>query len=511
MKTVSNDLFDLIQSLTKQEKRYFKLYASRHVIGEQNKYVLLFDAIGKQKSYDEPKIKIKFKGQTFIKQLHVTKNYLYNLILRSLRDYTSSESDKAYELLRNAKILYKKGLRTQSEKVLARAKKLVKEEENFLQLLEILKWEQIIIHDNNDFNKLAQQLSAEQTEELAVLKRYENLLLFNQLRDRIMLKYSQIGFARTQAERQQLKAIVDQPLYRDASNTDSTAAKISYFNAFFIYYFCIGDIPKGYETAKKLVHCIEEVSTSKHLSKKYSSRYMDALVNLCISQKYMKTFDEAYRTLEKLRHLPAKSNVAQAGIFSRSYQLELDIYCFAGEFEKGVECVEKIKAEFEQHKKVMDKQTRLAFYYNFAYTYFGAGDFQTSWEWVNVLLDDPDLSLRGDIHSFARLLNLLIQFELDNDRLLESAVKSTKRFLRKRKRLHLVESIFLQFLTKAPFRTSKKAQIPFFKELRRELTPLALDPFEKHAFEYFDWLSWLESKIEGGTFATIVRSRMSGG
>ncbi len=50
---VSNQLFQLIKSLNKSEKRYFNLYASRHTIGEKNNYVILFEAIDKQIEYDE--------------------------------------------------------------------------------------------------------------------------------------------------------------------------------------------------------------------------------------------------------------------------------------------------------------------------------------------------------------------------------------------------------------------------------------------------------------------------
>lgn len=39
---VKDDLFELIQSLTKTEKRYFKIYASRHIIGEEKKIYLTF-------------------------------------------------------------------------------------------------------------------------------------------------------------------------------------------------------------------------------------------------------------------------------------------------------------------------------------------------------------------------------------------------------------------------------------------------------------------------------------
>ena len=41
---VSNHLFELIKSLNKSEKRYFKLFSSRHTIGEENGYLKLFDS-----------------------------------------------------------------------------------------------------------------------------------------------------------------------------------------------------------------------------------------------------------------------------------------------------------------------------------------------------------------------------------------------------------------------------------------------------------------------------------
>ena len=40
-----NNLFTLIKSLTKSEKRYFAIFSKRHILGSQNKYVLLFDAL----------------------------------------------------------------------------------------------------------------------------------------------------------------------------------------------------------------------------------------------------------------------------------------------------------------------------------------------------------------------------------------------------------------------------------------------------------------------------------
>ena len=75
----STELFNLIQSLSKSEKRFFKLSSSLQD-GEKN-YLKLFDAIEKQKSYDEKEIKLLFKAEKFIQHLPSEKNHLYKLMV----------------------------------------------------------------------------------------------------------------------------------------------------------------------------------------------------------------------------------------------------------------------------------------------------------------------------------------------------------------------------------------------------------------------------------------------
>ena len=61
----SNELFNLIQSLSKSEKRFFKLSSSLQD-GDKN-YLKLFDYIEKQKKYDEAELKNHFQKEKFIK------------------------------------------------------------------------------------------------------------------------------------------------------------------------------------------------------------------------------------------------------------------------------------------------------------------------------------------------------------------------------------------------------------------------------------------------------------
>jgi len=114
----SDDLYLLIQSLSRSEKRYFKLRSSAQS-GETN-YLKLFDALDKQSEYDDAKILKKFKGEKFVKSLHVTKKYLYDLILRTLRDFHEKHDieGELAGLLFNTRILERKGLYAQCVKVL---------------------------------------------------------------------------------------------------------------------------------------------------------------------------------------------------------------------------------------------------------------------------------------------------------------------------------------------------------------------------------------------------------
>ncbi|MBA3972141.1 MAG: hypothetical protein H0X46_08355, partial [Bacteroidetes bacterium] len=114
----SDNLFQLIKSLSKSEKRYFSIYASRHTLGEKNNYVILFSAIDKQTEYDEGAILNQFKKEPFINKFSITKARLYDVILDSMSAFHSSSSIDA-QLKRDlhcAEILYKKTLYEQCAK-----------------------------------------------------------------------------------------------------------------------------------------------------------------------------------------------------------------------------------------------------------------------------------------------------------------------------------------------------------------------------------------------------------
>lgn len=505
MKTPSTELFDLIRSLTKQEKRYYKMYTTLSG-GKTNKYLLLFDAIDAQNEYDEQKLKKKFKDEAFVRQFHVIKNYLYGLILKSLRNYhANSAEDKYHSLLRDAQILYDKGLQKQSGKLLAKAKRTAEKDERFLQLLDIHRWEHLIIHQENNTDRLETYISEEVQEEMKLIERYQDLLRFQLLNDKYFIRYWRSGIARDKEQREAYNSLMDEPFYEDENAPLSVESRFYQLNAHYTRYFCTGQLQQAHDSIAKAAELLDAEDPDK---KRYLAKYISALNNLYIVQKELAKPDEALKTLRQLRNVPVDSLTHKAEHFMRSYILELDLQISTGRFTDALEDIGTIEEDYDSFKKHIDKQSRLAFFYNFSYVYFGAGRFHRALIWNNLLLNDRDLSIREDIHCFGRILNLIIHYEIGNDDLLEYAVRSTYRFLYKRKRLFKVEGVILEFLKKYPNWVDREQIIEGFSELHKKLLVFQHDDFEKHAFEYFDFISWLESKIQKEKFEIVKQRNM---
>ena len=103
-----DSLFVLIKSLSKSEKRQFKIFASRLETSSNTNFIELFNILDKSESYDE---KIILKSGIIKKaQLSNLKSYLYKQILVSIRLNIPSQNIR-YQLREQidfAAILYNK-------------------------------------------------------------------------------------------------------------------------------------------------------------------------------------------------------------------------------------------------------------------------------------------------------------------------------------------------------------------------------------------------------------------
>jgi tetratricopeptide (TPR) repeat protein len=504
----SVELFQLIKSLSKSEKRFFKLTSSLQS-GDKN-YLKIFDAIDKQKEYDEDAIKKQFAGETFIKHFPSEKNHLYKLILKSLRSFhaDNSISSMLKHEIKNIEILYKKALFKECNKFLHRAKKIAKSHEKFYYWFELISWEKQLLEEAYEAGEFDKNLDELIQEEQLVIEKLRNLAEYQMLYSKINYLYRSGGFARNESEKKEVDKITNYPLIKGKNTALSTrAATICYY----VKGLCSAT-NRDYETSFGFFLKVKEILDNNPLIKKdLAKRYVRTLSNLLYCYIDNNNYEASFDLIQKMRVLHKEkgfgSTDVQVKIFTASYIAELLIYDRMGEYDKALEIVDAIVEGMDEFGEKINKEQEIVFYYNLAYVYFGAGQYNKALFWINKVLNDNEQTLRQDIYSFSRLFNLVIHFELGNNDLLEYIIKSTYRYLNKHKRDYEVETVLLKHLKKLARMTTEEQQMEQFLKMREELDELFKDNNERVVLEYFDFLAWLESKISGIPFADAARKR----
>ena len=138
----SGQVFNLIKSLTKAEKRQFRLYTKRKQDSGDLLFIKLFDILEKQKEFNEENV-LSGLGNINKTQFSNLKRHLYSQIISSLRIIHKEKraNFKVREYIDFAHILYGKGLYLQSLKILKKARVLAKKHHLIYMLLAIIEFE----------------------------------------------------------------------------------------------------------------------------------------------------------------------------------------------------------------------------------------------------------------------------------------------------------------------------------------------------------------------------------
>ena len=179
-----------------------------------------------------------------------------------------------------------------------------------------------------------------------------------------------------------------------------------------------------------------------------------------------------------------------------------------GKFDEGLQ---KVVGEHEKELNdliaVLDLHSSLILTYKIACMYLGASNYKMTIKWMNRIVNQPVVDIREDIHSFARIINLICHYELGNYDIIAHYIISTYRFLLKKDDLHLFQKYILNFLKNLTKETADADLMERFIKLKTQLLQLVNSSYEKRAFIYFDIISWLESKIEKRPVQGIIQEK----
>lgn len=504
-----DSLFVLIKSLSKSEKRQFKLYVGRLGVNTDAKFLALFNLLDKVKEYDE-----KVILQTGIvkkAQLSNLKAHLYKQILVSLRLNPVNQNIRVQirEQLDFATILYQKGLYKQSLKILDKAKTTAIENEEKNIAYEIVELEKVIetqyitrsIPDRADELAIqAKELSAQNvmTSKLSNL----SLQLYGQ-----MLK---LGYVRSDKDYKYVKEYFEKHLPKYKIEKLGFREKLWLYKSYLWYSFLTQDFLSCYKYSSKWSDLFYDNREMIFLNPVFYLKGNNYLLESLFYVRYSSHFKETLEKLEKTINdpsFPQNDNVTSlAFLYINSNKLNL--HFLEGTFDKGVYLVKIIEYGINKHKDRIDEHHIMLFYYKIACLYFGMGDNKTCIVYLKKIINNKNLKMREDLMCFARVLSLVAHYEAGMDYHLEIQLKSTYKFLLKMNDLHAVQKEMIKFLRGLGeiYPSDLKSE---FQKLYNQLKKYEDHPYEKRAFLYLDILSWLESHLQGKPVAQIIKEKAS--
>ena len=506
-KKAKEPVFLLVKSLTKAQKRQFKLFASRIDGHKDAKFIQLFDFLDKAEVYDEKEL----NKQSFVSkpQLANLKSHLYKQLLTSLRMSPSIQNPRMQirEQLDFATVLYQKGLYKQSLKILERTKQLAQKWDEKYAEYEIIEFEKII-----ESQYITRSLSNRTDRLVSDTKRLgEANMLCSQLSNLSLRLYEKLlkgGYVKSDHEYREITQYFFEELPKVDYEQLGFRERLWYSKAHVWYSMITQDFLGLYKHASRWVTLFDQspemIASHPIFYLKANNYLLESLLLLRHPERFRQTI-EALKDQVNSDFFPKNTNT-KALAFLYLGNNRLNLHFLQGDFRIGMNVIDELFLGIEKYKHQIDDHHIMMLHYKIASMCFGAGAYNRCIDYLKPVIENRSLSMREDLLCFSRILNVIAHFESGNDANLDELLLTTYRFLIRMNDLHEVQRLLIQFIRNLGSVYPQDLKLKF-KELYDELKPLEEDYYERRSFLYLDILSWLESHISGKPLEMVVAEK----
>lgn len=495
---VKEQLWRLIKSLNKSEKRNFKLFAKRAGSTEDNKFIRLFDVMDRMETANDDAVMKRLRLKSG--QYSNLKRHLYQQVLTSLRMiYITKEIDiELREQIDFTRILYGKGHYLDALRTLERAKAKALEHSQDLLHLEILEFQKLIEARHITLsrqvdNKMDLLLNESAQRCYSVLDTSELFSLNIQIHGR----YIELGHSRTAAQLAKNEAfwrrIQTQRVDRETS-TNTFNQKVNRFQAEMWYQYIQLDFAAALSAATDAYALF---SLSKQMIYKDPDLYLRCLYYVAMFSYLNREEKPLVRYLDKLDQFLGDDN-NQLNENSRKIGT---VYLYLAKYHlhflrRDGEAVRQLGAQlslaYAEGTFRPDHHRWGLFHYKYAAGLFLDRQYDQALDQLNVIMNMRTSIFREDLLISTRLLHAICNFELRNYSLVDSHLTGLARLLRRSREAaecHQLTVAALRRMLKLP----EAEHQPVYEWLAESLAELKDIPFEQKALNYLDVTQWLET------------------
>ncbi|MEM6725463.1 MAG: hypothetical protein AAF598_15590 [Bacteroidota bacterium] len=481
--TPSSDLYDLIQTLTKAEKRYFRLMASMNRRNGEHNCLKLFDEIEKMKTYDELKLRRLFPK----KQLASTKYLLYDLLMKSLRQQHENKEIQANfdHYLQEVQILFQKGLYKQAERWLKKAKKLAEKYQITAGRTRIREWEHRLLYSgrpmpDNDPKRVDFSTTLNANETCRIL-RYVDLL------GRMRALYESCSKRGVLCKLKAAHQLMQQPIVQNEHHPTCWRAQQIIREIHGLYALMNKDSDKAAAFFRQAIELLE-IDQRYHA---YPEDYRILVSNLVFTQLVNRLVQHPEEQTQRLNRLEA---LGHYGNDSARLQTRVLRFCIATRHQAFTEAehwLEQIQTDTNLFDRIPGR-FRMQFEFYRGVARFEQQHFSKAADAFEEVRKLEALGAFPNLQAAARVLDTFIHLENENFYFLEYQARTLKRYLKKKQLVGIKETVWLKALGQILHTKHHQERILVYRKLEqqiRQVTGHCLSGIPAAEQAIFSWLN----------------------
>lgn len=476
--TSSDDLYKLIKSLNKTEKRYFTLSSSLYE--RETTYMKLFQLIDAQSEYNEEVLKEALQ----VNQFSVIKTRLFQLILNSLGSLQADKSVDAAirENLIQARILQEKNMIEASVKLYDKARIRAFRHGRYELVLEALR-----LYPSRGLSE--HDLWMHHGMETEILAKIQRVGFLRKSLNYLQAMFVKNGFCRSTEDFENYSEFRHHNEVRCFDEKLADAEEKYYYHKLFAwYYFIVFQPERAHDHLLKLMYFIEEENLVAHDSLWQERKGTVLLL-------YLRICVYCGRDIEReLIHEEIEKHQFFAYQMDELYSVQLEAKIRCGELDDDflIQFAEKYVEEKHDEEKLYHHYFTLLI--QLARFYFITGDFKKSSRY-SMLVVNNKYAQKSSVYFTAVQLNILTNYCKGNVELIESSLRSFARKLQHEERKFEFEKLFISLMKKLQ-KSGDSQEEQILLGFREKFVALMNDNEENKAMIEFNMLQWIDSRLQ---------------
>jgi hypothetical protein len=500
------ELHNLIRSLNKPEKRFFKLLSATESF-PVDKAIALFDHIEKISDTDD--VYYKTEKESKIDVTSENLDLLYRLILKSQRNFYS-DSITGFTLsdeLTNLKILFEKAQYKQCRKMIKAAKEKSLQNEKFSYWLEILELEKQLLHTEVLGHEYPAHYAVLKEEKENVVAREKNVGTYYQLYSRLKFHIKSKNPKGRKNQESFYEKFLEDPYI---SNHERALSRRALFLLLKCRALCYNALRQHEQRLEQLIQLKELMQADSLIFDEMPRQYIDVLNNLASSYIELGEYLPAKKALSEIQSLVNSKKLMgvdlQIKARSYAYNIELALLLLTGKLTEAGELAQTIYEFIKENQKIFNKEDKSVLLYNLVNLYIYTANYPAASRILDIAKMDSDKNSRWDIKAYSRIQEMIVHYELKEFPKFVLAVNAAKSLLRDKLFSTETECRFIEFFVNIAAAGSFIAV--GFDELHKEIKAYSDNSEDRWVnYFYFNFVAYSAYKSgRGKTGAFLIKN-----